>query len=107
MTCKNPPCKKKKNLNNLGLCPSCAEMCERLRQQEDNLETVDEPHEKDDNFEEFINIYDKMKKGVNVDYNSMMTALFGGIVSLASKIENVKKDLELEVKVTNRKLDKN
>ena len=39
-------------------------------------------------------MYDKIKKCVNVDYNTIMTALFCGIVSLALKIKNVKKDLE-------------
>ena len=47
-------------------------------------------------------IHDKLKKGVSVDYNTMMTTLFG--VSLASKDENLRKDFELEMRATNRKL---
>jgi glutaredoxin-related protein len=105
MTCKNPPCKKKKSLNEFGLCPSCVEICERFRKNDDNSEPVDKNNEKDANFEEFITIHDKLKKGETVDYNTMMTALFGGIYSLATKIENVKKDLEHELTTTNRKIE--
>jgi len=80
-------------------------MCERLRKNDDDdLDSADKPNEQDDNFEEFLDIHDKLKKGVSVDYNTMMTGLFGGIFSLALKIENERKDLELGIKATNRKL---
>ena len=57
----------------------------------------------DGDFEEFRDIHDKLKKGVSVDYNTMMTALFGGIFSLVSKINNLRKDYEPKIRATNRK----
>ena len=71
-------------------------MFDRLRNDDDNLEPVEKLNEKDDNFEEFRDIHDKLKNVVSVDYNTMMTAVFGGIFSLASKSKMLGKILNLK-----------
>ena len=79
MECLNPKCHKKKNLNVYGLCPSCFDMCESLKH------LADEPEVVTDYLDELRCILDKMKNNKSVDYNTMMTALFGGTFELVRR----------------------
>ena len=99
MECLNPKCHKKKNLNVHGLCDSCAAMCESLRH------ISDEPEVVTDYLDELRSILDKMKSNKAVDYNTMMTALFGGILSLSEDIRKCNRDLENKIEGTQNKLD--
>ena len=99
MECLNPKCHKKKNLNVHGLCDSCAAMCESLRHIDDEPEVVT------DYLDELKCILGKMKNNKAVDYNTMMTALFGGILSLSEDIRKCNRDLEDRIEITQNKLD--
>ena len=99
MECLNPKCHKKKNLNVHGLCPECSAMCESLRHIDDEPEVVT------DYLDELKCILGKMKNNKAVDYNTMMTALFGGILSLSEDIRKCNRDLEDRIEITQNKLD--